>query len=461
MRFDDLVNKKYENNLATAADWEMVQELQRRERDPNIFPLDVFHPMIKPFMTTIIQKYDVPRSYVGLSMLCAYSSAIGTAYSISTNGINDIYFPIWGCMNGISSSGKSLAYDLSYFPLNDIQKEYDQQWEEDVKNLTDEKKAQHNMKTIMFRDVQLPTLMRYVMPDSPKGMVKYTDEILEWINGMNGKQGKDTIDEQFWLSSWNCKPYSGVRSGKQKFVVNRPFINVLGGIQPSIMFRIFAKDRDTTGFIFRVLFANSESKMANPDIIFRMPDDIKKPHKEHLTKLYEELPVHDQYEAPRKCLIDSRAFKLYNHWVQDRIIKVNRMEEIHEREVHSGILGKIKEYVLRFAGILCVADRGYEMLSDPLAYWRQEEIITEAIMERALRLGDYFYTSAAEVYEAVEMKITAPADVLLAATMFRGNHSFAQIAKVLYKDEKFKQKAFRQVKAWIKEYPRIFNAKNI
>jgi hypothetical protein len=459
MQFDDFLNKRYKGSLATATDWEMVQELQERKKD-NVFPLSVFHPMIKPFMSTLIEKYDIPRSYIGLSMLCAYSSAIGTAYSISTNGINDIYFPIWGCMNGISSSGKSLAYELCYFPLLDIQKEFDHLWEQETQALSDEKKAVHSMRTIVFRDVQLPTLMRYVMPDSAKGLVKYTDEILEWINAMNGKQGRDSIDEQFWLSSWNCKAYSGVRAGKQKFVVNRPFITVLGGIQPSIMFKLFAKDRDTTGFVFRILFANSESKMANPDILYKLPEELKKTHQQHMARLYNELPVYDQYATPKKCHISQDAFRLYNKWVQNRIISVNRMSEIREREIHSGILGKMKEYALRFAGILCVSDHAYEMMSNPFSYWKEEEEISVAVMERALLLADYFYQAAADVHETVETKMTAPPEVLLAASMFRNQHSYSQIARVLYKDEKMKMKAHRQIKAWIKEYPKIFQAKN-
>src|SRR5690606_37187291 len=116
-----------------------------------------------------------------------------------------------------------------------------------------------------------------------KGLIKYSDELLEWINGMNQLTKKEGTDEQFWISSWNCTKYSDIRSGKQKFVIRRPFVNVIGGAQYSVLSRMLSKDRDTTGFIFRLLLALPEvDKIAEPDPSFEVPREMYERHKINL-----------------------------------------------------------------------------------------------------------------------------------------------------------------------------------
>lgn len=453
---------KVEHSTAHSSDGASVlstealeRELDKRQRT-NVFPLDVFHPSIKPYLNALESHMNLPRPYIGLSMLVAYSTAIGTAYAVESASGGLIYMPIWACLEGISSSGKSLTADVILNPIYALQREYDQEWNE-LSEKTDFNPNYETLRQITFRDVHMQTLVRYVMPDNPKGMLKLADEIMEFINGMNMLGNKTGVDEQFWLSAWNCRAYTGIRSGKDKFVVERPFANVIGGIQPTITWKLFAKDRDTTGFIFRFLFAVPEEvRIATPDSTFVMPKQYKDLHFETIQKMARQLDVKSEYQEPKKAILTKSAAQMLEQWRSARIFKINRLETVLEKDINSGILGKMSEYAKRFAGLLCVADLAYD------DNFFTDAHITDNHMERALRLADYFYDSALLVYERVNDSIVAPADVIRWAGYVRAGWSQQRIGDVefpnLKTDGARQKKASRQLKQYIQKYPKVFNA---
>lgn len=458
MKFSELFDK---NSVSTASTEDIQAELQKRQGPSSLFPLDIFHPNAKPFISELHTKYDIPRSYIGLSMLIAYSTAIGTAYAVSRNGSDRVFLSIWGCMNGISSSGKSFALDMCLKPLNDIQSEFDEQWSQTTDKMTDEQRSGLKLQTVIYRDAHIPTLIRWVMPFSPKGVLKESDEILEWINGLNALGKKESTDEQFWLSAWNGRKYSAIRSANNKINIPRVFTNIIGGIQPKLLYKLFKNERGDSGFIFRLLFASPEQfKIARPEPGYDIPYEYKKLHDKVIRKLYEELPVTDGYAEPKLCLMTKEATRQMVMWEDLKINQINRITDINEMNIHSGILGKMKDYAYRFAGILAVTDRAYDMSNKIDCYFTNEIHITEDIILRALKAADYFYKSAVDVYEIVDNSVTAPMEVLYMATLLRMGKSVSQMADLILKDKKKKSSMHRMLQKAIKEYPKVFGASN-
>ncbi|WP_420575258.1 DUF3987 domain-containing protein [Ekhidna sp.] len=452
--------RKNGNGVATKSTQDLLDEISKRKKIPNIFPLEVFPEPIKPFLESLSQGYDLPRSFVGLCMLSAYSTAIGTSYIVTTNGKDGFYLPVWACLAGMSSSGKTLVFSKTFKPLLNIQSEMDNDWSNQTAGMSDSQIKDQQLKTVVYRDAHIPTLVRYVIPDNPKGVVKWSDELLEWINGMNQLTKKEGTDEQFWISSWNCTPYSGIRAGKAKFVLPRPFVNVIGGVQHKILPKLFAKDRDSTGFIFRLLFATAEEeKIADADPEFEIPEQWEELHKESLNRLYKDLAVEDHSET-KKCILSGDAVKVYRVWTNHMINSINKMEDLDERELNAGVFGKIKEYALRFAAILQLAEKSLDHNYDGYHSWRGEMNVDSSTMERALKLADYFYKSALETYERVNTTLVAPQEVIYAATLMKMGKPAREIAQFLWKDDSGAAKARmnRQLKKWIANYPRVFNS---
>lgn len=457
MGFNDFF--KGSNEAATVTTLDLRKELEKRSNADNIFPLDIFHPKIKPFINELHTKFDIPRSYIGLSMLLTYSSAIGTAYAVSRNGDDEMYMSVWAVMNGISSSGKSFALDQCLKPLVEIQNEFDAEWVTKTDGATDVKRQFIRMDTVIYRDAYIPTLIRAIMPVNPKGVLKESDEILEWINGLNQLGNKESADEQFWISAWNARKYSAVRSGNLKIMIPRVFTNVVGGIQPKLLYKLFKNERGDSGFIFRCLFAIPETfKIARPVHGYSMPPEYRAMHTISVQKMYKDLPVQSGTDKPKICLMSKEATKIIAAWEDDKINKINTISDINEMNIHSGILGKIKEYAYRFAGIIAVSDRAFDMQG--LDYFPNELLITPNHINRALQAAEYFYKSAVDIYETVDNSVTAPYEVLYISSLVKMGKSVRQMAELVYGSPKHSTKMHRTIKKAIQEYPKVFGAIN-
>ncbi|OEK06719.1 DUF3987 domain-containing protein [Roseivirga misakiensis] len=446
--------------LATASEDELREELESRNlKKP--FPLHVFNDKIKPYLDALHKEYDLPRSYIGLGLLCAYSTAIGTGYHVEIQKIGKIFLPIWACLEGISSSGKSLVMNQVFKPHLDRQKEYDDAWKTENLDSESSEADTPDLKQLIYRDSHVQTLIRYVMPSNPKGILKDADEILEWINGMNQLSRKEGTDEQFWMSAWNCKAYTAIRARNQKFHLSRPFVNVFGGIQPSVLHKIFKNDRDKTGFVFRLLFAVPEViKIAEVNLEFDMPEEFESIHKSSINRLLDELEVgSDVDEYSKKVKLSSSAVRIYSQWSRNKQRMVNRLQDSSDKEIQAGIHGKIKEYCLRFSALLHLADISY---TPGLRFGVLEEV-EGSTMERAIELSEYFFESAINVSERVSNSVTAPVDVLRFASYSKAGFSFQKIGDLEFSKNSStaasrKKLAERTIKKMIKDYPKIFNA---
>lgn len=467
-RYEAFTVVKSVNGAASGlSDAEMEAELKKRQVE-NVFPFEVFHSEARHFMTEVHQHMDIPRAFLGLSMLSSYSSAIGTGYAIKRTAGN-MYMSMWSCFHGMTSSGKSVALDFCYEPLRQIQQGFDHEYVtnkremEQARRESEERPTYNSMvshlPSILVRDVHIATMLRTVLPDNPKGVTKEMDELLEWINGMNKTNGQEGIDEQVFLSGWNGSAYRGIRSGRDQFVVPRVFINVVGGIQPDITYKLFKNDRDVTGFIFRILFATSEPRIAIPDATWSMPDGIRESHRKCLHSMFKGIPVHDDFQEPRILEMTTTAARMLQQWKTGKAIAVNAMDDPKQKNIHAGILGKISEYCLRFAGLLAVTDLAYEGRK-----FATHVEITPAHIERAIKLSEYFYQSAWEVYASQDKTVNAPMEVLRWAVLFKSGKTYKVIAETEYPRDFARneiaaaKKASRQMRKYITEYPKIFGA---
>ena len=471
-KFNEHIKKqKGAAQASTISTNDLESELQHRESSNNVFPLHVFHDNMKPYIEALVKEFDIPRSFVGLCLLSSYSTAIGTKYVIQTNKLSKkIYLPLWGGMVGISSSGKSMCLDLVYDPLYKIQNEYNLQWDKLTEGMNDKDMNSEILKTVIYRDSHVPTLIKSILPDNPKGVCKVSDEILEWINGMNQLNKKEGTDEQFWLSGWNCASYSAIRASKNKTNLPRPFTNVIGGTQYKLLSKIFANNRDSTGFIQRLLFALTDSdKIAQPNPRFELKKEIIITHEMCINELYYGLNVVTAKDEPYKCVLTEESINFYEIWCNEKAKQINLIEDRNERDTQSSIYGKIKEYVLRFCAILHLSDRVLSSVvlnGNYIVSFSSIENIQSSVMKRAIELGDYFFQSAIDVNNMVQKTTIAPEIVIQASNLFKKGWKKIDIAKAIYTKavlnklsyDALGKKIARDLDVWRKEYPNQFGA---
>jgi hypothetical protein len=241
-------------------------------------------------------------------------------------------------------------------------------------------------------------------------------------------------------------------------VIERPYLNVFGGAQPSIMWKLFKNDRDTTGFIFRLLFAVPErNKIAQPNLLFDMPEEYESIHRKCINSLYKGLPM-DADTDSRVMMIDPKAINLFKSWQRRKIEEVNGLEDGYQLEILAGIVGKMTEYTMRFCGLLHLADKAYD--HQEFGY---SEVIREDTMVRALKCADYFYESAKNISERVNTKVIAPIEIITLAGLVKSGRSMQFIGDTLFgetiaNENTRRSKASRMVRKAIQEYPQIFGA---
>src|SRR5690606_21239345 len=157
------------------------------------------------------------------------------------------------------------------------------------------------------------------------------------------------------------------------------------------------------------------------DLTYNMPTEWEDLHFKAINSLYRGLPMDDETDS-RPMIIEPQAIHIYQDWARSMTASVNRMDDILKKEIHSGILGKMKEYCLRFAGILHISDKAYEGRTFLL-----EEIIRIETMERAIKLADYFYAAAVNVSERVNREVIASPEVIRIAGYVKAGFPFQKI----------------------------------
>lgn len=466
----DFADDKKQNKGALASEPTdaLRSELAQREATENIFPLEIFHPMMRPLINAVVENYDIDRGFIGLGLLTSFSTAIGTSFCVSTNGKKPIYLSVWGCMVGMTSSGKSLNLDLTFSPHFVQQTLYDIEWQEKTEGMSEGQIRESHMPTVLFMDAYIPTLVRWILPDNPKGVCKIQDELLEWINGMNpnAKNGKEGTDEQFWLKVWNCAAAYIMRSGKQKTTLPRPFVNVFGGTQFEMLPQFFSKNRDVTGFIFRLLFAiDPRHTIVSPNPFFTMPREFEKPYEDMIKLLHDKFEVTNANDAPNMCILGKDTAQVYHNWVTQNVKRINRIDDNREKNIQAGIFGKIKEYALRFTAILYITDKCFNALakSDTPDYFEigltPENHVPVDYMHRALMACEYFYKSAGTAYKIAKEHEQAPAEWLTFAALFNRGYSFTKIGCTMWgdpKDDADRKRKAKRAERMFKKYAPIY-----
>jgi hypothetical protein len=455
---DNLFRKK--SGLSTASMDELQQEVLKREINFNTFPLHIFHQNLKPYIQELECNYNIPRSFIGLSLLTSLSSAIGGAVMVSTNGKDRFPLTFYSALVGMTSSAKSLTLDKTFSALVNIQGEFNEEWKEKTKDLKPMEIEHTRMKTLMYRDSHLVTLMRSVLPENPKGVTRLLEELIEWINSMNALSKKEGTDEQVWLSIWDGKSYDGIRSGKQKFFIPKPFVNVIGGIQYAKLKELFKNDRGFSGFISRILFAIPDAdQIPLIDPNYFMPDEFSAIIDGLQKSLYYDLRYESYMDEPCIVRTTREANNLYHSWVKKNTIRINSIPEFEQRELEASVFGKMKNYILRIGAVLAICDRYFSANKD-LIVFRGEEKLTELNMTHAIECAEYFTKSAIFVALYAKKETLAPPEALQMAALTKAGKSYQEIAKIMYGNENLKQKAYREIKRLSALYPKTFNAQS-
>jgi len=322
------------------------------------FPLDVFPESIQKYISECNRTLNSSIDYMACSMLWVTSIVIGNSLIVEVKKGWQETANIWLALIGKAGIGKTPSINNITFPLSKMNskeikkfikdigkyegyKELDK-FEQDLTEKIDKPKKTQ----FIVNDITLEALVE-LHSENKNGVGVLKDELAGWFKDMNKyRQGSDL---EHWLSSWSGKEINMNRKTSKSSFVERAFIPVMGGIQPTIMDEFYTDQNKDSGFIDRMLFSfpELEVELYNEG---EMKQEFLDWWNEYLITFYEEIQRLIEYEDEEiKPIISYFSEDAKLEWVRIFNDLTNRQNSDFENEYMKSMLPKQKSYIPRFA----------------------------------------------------------------------------------------------------------------
>ena len=399
------------------------------------FPIDIFPESIQYYLTECNSKLDSNLDYMGVSLMWLISVCIGNCVEVEVkrgwyeNGV------LWIAVVGKAGIGKTPSINNVIFPLMKENSKEIKKYIENLKNqeyfdqLSKKDKEIHPeprpaVKTqFIANDITLEALVD-LHQESDNAVGVFKDELAGWLKDMNKYRAGS--DLEFWLSTWSGKSVSMNRKTAKSSFVEKPFIPVLGGIQPSVFNSFSTEENKENGFMDRML-------LSYPDAVVEsyndeeLEYDLIKWYKEMMTLFYRELKESVKRDEqgniiPVKVKFTPDAKK---EWVRifNKITKQQNNND--ENEYLKSMYPKQKSYIPRFAMLIHLFYSFFEKTDDTT-----KDISKESIL-KAERLSEYFINNARKV----KIESTEVADIK--SSFGKAETNFDKLQAIYKKDPNF------------------------
>ena len=375
--------------------------------DPEEFPISALPVTVRQFVREAGASVGCPVDYIGLSTLAAISAAIGDTRRVVIKKDWTEGAAIFGMIVGGPASKKTPAMNLALRPVRErqmaLKAEYARQKEEHEAALRDYEKAKKDGPSELdkpekpqlgrtYADDTTVERLADILNENRRGLLIIKDELSGWLGSMNQyKQGGKGADRQFWLSAHTNQPVSVDRKSlEEPIIVARPFVSIVGGIQPEVL-PDFGKDRGD-GLIDRFIPAYPKPRVGrwSDDEI---SDHVREGYARTIGSLYKLRHANDEEDPfPSRVGMTDEAKALF-------VAEYNKLHDELEAPGFPQRLrpawGKLEAYLARFALIIAmarVAELGNQGQTGIM------ERITQEDMVGAAQLLAYFKNHVRRVY---------------------------------------------------------------
>ena len=371
------------------------------------FPLEIFPQEIQHYLKECSTKLDSNIEFMGVSMLWLISVIIGNAYEVEVkrgwieNGV------VWIAVVGKAGIGKTPSINNVIFPLMKLNsKEIKRFIQETEKYLYYEGLSKKEKEE--YPEVQKPKKTQFIANDitlealvdlhqeSDNSVGVFKDELAGWLKDMNKYRAGS--DLEFWLSCWSGKSVSMNRKTAKSSFVEKPFIPVLGGIQPSIFNAFSTEENKDNGFMDRMLLSFPDATVENYNDE-ELDYNLIKWYSDSIQRFFDVIRLNllrneEGDIVPTRVLFSSEAKQEWKR-IFNKITSHQNDED--ENEYLKSMYPKQKSYIPRFALLINCFDSVYNDEINVL-YIEKTSIL------KAELLSNYFIQTAKKIkYESKEM----------------------------------------------------------
>lgn len=359
------------------------------EEKKSEFPIKIFPKPIQSYILDANSTLDSNIDYMGCSLLWGISSVVGNSCCIEVKHGWMEFANIWVACVGSAGVGKTPSISMATRPFERINSElissYPRKWK-----LWDESKGdpenEPKPEQFIVNDITIEALVS-LHSKNQNCIAMFREELDGWVKNMS--RYSNGSDLPFWLSTWSGKSVSMNRKSGDSYLP-RPFIPILGGVQPAILESFSTEENKSNGFLDRILLCCPEIKieMYNSN---EMDITAIQYYDDWVRKFYNSISMDvrkndDDEIIPNKFRFDENAKYEWEKIYNEISIMQNSDEE---NEYMKSMLPKQKSYIPRFCLLIHLINN-FELTYIPV-------LISKETVLKAFELSKYFIKQAQKV----------------------------------------------------------------
>lgn len=235
-----------------------------------VFPIDIFP---NPFRDYIMENYTTSNlniDFMGASLLWVMSVIIGNSMRVKVKNLWYDSACVWiACVadRGVGKTPSSRVIISPLVALNNKELANHKKAMDEYNKIKEATKKGESVSLVepkrgqfIVGDITIEALAD-LHQENPKSIGMNKDELAGWIKDMN--KYRSGSDLEFWLSSFNSEFSAINRKVSSNAFIKKPFIAVLGGVQPAVFDDIASTGQfEDNGFFDRLLVCNPKTTIS-------------------------------------------------------------------------------------------------------------------------------------------------------------------------------------------------------
>ena len=366
------------------------------------FPIHIFPQQLQQIITSYCSTLNLNIDYAAVTVLYAFSVALGGHYSLTVKRgwveLPTLFVALVG-KPGINKSGPISIFTQ---PLEKLEKDLFKRFLDEYskfKKVRSTKKENGELNNIseepvrrqlVIKDATQEAMLK-ALYDNPHGFAGIYDELAAFLKSFN-KYKSGGGDEEVMLSLFSGKSISVNRKSSEPIFIEKPFISIIGSIQPQVLINLLGNNKIDNGLTHRFLFAFPDHVIREDLSDEDVPEYIEELYQTFINRiLISEFFHADGYPAQKKSLSKDgyEAYKIFRR-------RINNTINNEKSDAISGIYAKLDTYSLRIALILHVMRIG---CNEPDIEPYQ---VSADTFQKAAQLVQYFEHNALKVFKLME-----------------------------------------------------------
>ena len=221
------------------------------------FPIHLLPGWLQKAIKEHSESYGTPPELWAVAFLSGIAAAACKRIKI-TSGNYTNYPQLWIMVVGSSGTGKSEACRVAFRRLSEIDAQRYARYQEEyqVREVRDRQGVPPTWDQSIIGDTT-PEALFHVLAHADNGLTLYRDELSGWFSDFGRYNKSGEIGH--YLSIFDNQTFSINRKKEQPQLIQEPFLNIYGTIQPSVLSELLAKNNfEQSGFAQRFLFLYPE-----------------------------------------------------------------------------------------------------------------------------------------------------------------------------------------------------------